>query len=402
MTESSSNVRIVGKKTWPKPGRIRSFRPMTTPYSKWWLGMEEVVYSGSGDSTTLNMQGEWVKFEKDVPVKVHGLQAQRLLRTGNFRRITPAERLIFSIKTGAEKLLILRGGGMGDILMLTPTLRKLKKLYPDLSIDLMTNASHQCFFEENPSIHKVLVAYTTVDEFDQQDWSSWDVFMNINMYVERSEKYPTTHRIDLFAESLGVSLEPDERDVELHLPKRYEALADQKLKELKVDRKKPLAILQVRGMAQTRTLPLHTNQAIANLMVKKGYQVMLVDHEAKGWQAPGIIDATGKLGDVGVLGAVLKRSAVTIGPDSGVAHLAAALGVKAVICTTTVPAHLRYTYYKNVLVIEPTHLPCYPCGEGSCPALSCTKSHKPEQIVEAALSIIRRKRDFACISVPTQ
>lgn len=381
-------------KTWEKVNRSVTIVE-SNPFEKWWLGMEEVVYIGPSEGTILNLNGDWIQFEKHVPVRVNGLQAQKLLRTNQFKKVASKDKLRFACeKKSHPRVYIIRGGGMGDIILLSATLRKLKEIYPNLEITLATDENHHCLLRREPYLTELVRMHRTLAEYDRMDWTKWDSVFNINMYVEHSELYPTTHRMDIFAEAFDVVLEEKDRVPAISIEPIYEEFANQTLIDLGWDPRVPLVTLQLRGMAATRTLPTETNQRVAELLVRTGYQVCLIDRERIGWEGPGILNATGVITQVGVIAGVLQKAICHFGPDSGVAHLAAALGRKVTVCTTTVPANLRYTYYNNIVVLEPT-VPSFPCYEGSCPGCACIHNFSAEQIVEAVNYTIY-KAPFGC------
>jgi ADP-heptose:LPS heptosyltransferase len=358
--------------------------------------MEEVVYVGEGDGIVLNLNGDWVEFKKDIPVQVNGLQCRNLLNTNRFRKVTGKEKLTYICKIkNRGRLYLMRGGGMGDVILLSPSLKKLKQTYPDLHITFATDANHHCLFQKNQYIDSLVPMHRSVEEYDRMNWSEWDVVLNINMYVEHSSLYPTTHRMDIFADAVGVKLEGRDRDLEISIDPIFEDLAERELIEMGWDPHRPLVTLQLRGMAPTRTFAPELNKKVSTLLTSKGFQVCLIDRDPIGWEGEGILNATGRVSQVGIVAGILKKAHVHLGPDSGVAHLAAAMGTRSAIFTTVVPSKLRYTYYKNFVVLEPTTTN-FPCYEGHCPNCACIRSFSAEQMTEAVEYVYCKENDFEC------
>ena len=54
-------------------------------------------------------------------------------------------------RTEGRRLLVIRHGGFGDLMFLTPALRSLRHQHPGLTIDLMTHPRYQAAFHHHPA-----------------------------------------------------------------------------------------------------------------------------------------------------------------------------------------------------------------------------------------------------------
>lgn len=107
---------------------------------------------------------------------------------------------------------------------------------------------------------------------------------------------------------------------------------------------------------------------------------------------PGTLDLTGDT-SVGVLGAILRRSALHLSVDTGTAHLAAAMGVP---CVTVFPAsqywdeRIRWSpWMTETRVLGPT-VRCTSCRLYDCnrAQTACIDSIAPEAVARAAMELL--------------
>jgi lipopolysaccharide heptosyltransferase I len=116
----------------------------------------------------------------------------------------------------------------------------------------------------------------------------------------------------------------------------------------------------------------------------RDYLAPIVDRMA---QAP--LVAAGEL-DLAGSAALLKRSALYIGLDSGPMHLAALAGVPVVVLFG--PTHPERVGPYNVehRVVRDTSLPCLGCRKRSCAHLSCMEGISVDMVHAAAQNLLRR------------
>jgi len=103
---------------------------------------------------------------------------------------------------------------------------------------------------------------------------------------------------------------------------------------------------------------------------------------------PPVIALLGNLGDSAAL---LKRARLYVGSDSGLAHLAAAVGTPAVTLFGPTDPQRVCPYGQRRLVVEPTGTPCAPCyaypWRSSQPRIACREPICMKQItVEAVMA----------------
>ena len=89
---------------------------------------------------------------------------------------------------------------------------------------------------------------------------------------------------------------------------------------------------------------------------------------------------------------VIRSAALVITTDSGVRHMAAALGRKSVVLYGPTSQILSKTYHGQEIPIS-AHLPCQPCIKSVCPLKHnrCMSDIKPERVLHAALQQLQVK-----------
>lgn len=87
-------------------------------------------------------------------------------------------------------------------------------------------------------------------------------------------------------------------------------------------------------------------------------------------ESPGIVNLTGQLGMLDVK-AVIAESTICVSPDSGLQHLAEAVGTKCLALYSTTPPALRIAHYAHVKALWRQSLPCVPCHDRGCAPAPC-------------------------------
>ena len=107
------------------------------------------------------------------------------------------------------------------------------------------------------------------------------------------------------------------------------------------------------------------------------------------------LNLAGKLSIMGA-GATIERAGLFIGNDTGLMHIAGALGVPGVAVFGPTTHHLGFFPYRSSIeVVENDMLECRPCtkqGKRECPKkhFRCMTDILPETVIEKALSLTGR------------
>lgn len=283
-----------------------------------------------------------------------------------------AVRLTDSIALHAGRsVAIARSGGLGDILMLTPTIRFLKQNFPHLDIDLFTSPAYIPLLEDNQFLH-------SVKPMDTYCVLAYDVAVDLNQFVERSPDAQRIDRVSLFTAAFGLKLDdglPDYtvRPEELEWAKAW--LEDHDIKGEWVAIA-PLATDHRRSWA-----PEHVC-TFKDMLLNMGELTPVFFHN----NLEEIESYVGGLDGCRVViteslrqkAALLSMAKFVLSTDTGIYHLAAAARGSnplpfLVIIFSTISPNLRARWYKNKITFIADTVPCCPCHEDPSVYLSCSR-----------------------------
>ncbi|MBF2755924.1 MAG: lipopolysaccharide heptosyltransferase II [Gammaproteobacteria bacterium AqS3] len=134
--------------------------------------------------------------------------------------------------------------------------------------------------------------------------------------------------------------------------------------------------------------PAEHFRSVAEDFLGRGWQVWLLGgaEEAQVVRDIGVgTDLSGRT-DVGELAGLLSASQLFIGGDSGLLHLACAVGAPALGIYGPTPTDVTPPLGARSGVAQIENLPCRPCGERECPLRhhDCMRRQSPERIIALA------------------
>jgi ADP-heptose:LPS heptosyltransferase len=191
-----------------------------------------------------------------------------------------------------EKILIRRTMAMGDVLLTTPVIRKLKEENCEAEIYVATE--HHEVFKNNPDVAGVERAF--------QDTSSFDRIFNLDCCYENT---PNRHIVDSYAEACGVTVED-------YFPHIYPSKEERELIRYMFPARNYAVI---HSGPHRGTEPVEGRTVSAELM-----QSIRAYLEGKGFD---IYEVTDTL-PLHRLAAVIEHASLFVGADSGPMHLAQA------------------------------------------------------------------------------
>jgi heptosyltransferase-2 len=277
-------------------------------------------------------------------------------------------------------VLILRAGGFGDLTLMTPVLRELRRRWPRIKIGFA------CF----PHYRPVLEHTGLVDEFVEypipvkvaDQYAAWVFMENI---IEKNEDAKKWHMTDLFGTKFGfgVKEEYDRHPVYVVTDTEKVWVSEAYPRKKGVQR---LAV-QFKAQAMNRTYPIQRTKQVIEHFYDKGWEIMLLGD-------PGSLDlqSMDRLHNCAANRHTFRQSAAIIStadcvlaPDSALLHVAGALDIPAVGLFGPFPPELRVAYSPSVQAIDgkghcapcfhhvrrnmqfPAHGPC--AGKGYCTVL---------------------------------
>jgi len=265
-------------------------------------------------------------------------------------------------------ILVVRGAGIGDLLMTTPALRGLRRAYPRAHIG--TAARYPEVFIGNPNVDEVVPAGIAYSRY------RWDKILRLRY----DERYPMQkHITEIFCDCAGVPL--DEARLDMYLSPEEEAWAQ---REVTRHGGRVITIQPWPG-EWTRNKDWYADrweQVVSHLTrgIAEPYRVLQIG--ASGEQLiAGTIDYRGTITLRQAI-ALIKYSVLLVGCNSFAQQAARALGTPAVILYGSTAPH-NTGYEGQICLSKP--VPCGPCGRlDPCPyAHECMTLITAEDVVEA-------------------
>ncbi len=306
---------------------------------------------------------------------------------------------IGKIGTKYKKILIVMEEGIGNMVMLTPTITAIKIIHPSTSITVLSR---------KPSI-EVIEGWNNVDRIiTQPDEQSYDICMLTiwsGMFAQNFRPWMEKHCNQIFF----CSLLKDQHESHSHfqiarclgysgeIPETYCNTADI---ELKLPKDRPVVALSDttlnNGAWERKRWPYY--RELCNKLINLGYIVVLIGGEyerknfrKKGWPSK-VINLMGRY-SLPETASILKQCDIFIGNDSGPAHLAAAVGIPTFVIFGPTLISKNIPLGRNVKTLS-LGLPCSPCQYtdrwNKCNDWQCMKQLTPEKVLKHVKGVSRR------------
>jgi len=256
-------------------------------------------------------------------------------------------------------ILVVRDTGFGDVLLITPLVRKLKAL--GAIVDVMCNRENMLIFDHNPYVRRVF----SLQE-DNQKRDRWDITLDLRMVVENLELAGThDHRVDAFCKVADIEA-GDDKHLDFYLTESEIVWGKDWVSLMRGDQHTTIAYNWT-SSRYNRNWGESTHRAVLNHLCTLGYSC-IVTHTTKldlSSYHPSIINASGDL-SMRELAAVLKASDVVLTPDTGIFHLAGSLDCPTVAYFGAMDVTERETHTKLVTIDARHNCARYPCRQYFC------------------------------------
>jgi ADP-heptose:LPS heptosyltransferase len=276
------------------------------------------------------------------------------------------------------EIFLLHPGGLGDIILSLPAIALLREHFPAARLTIAGNTDHLApvvggYAESTVSLSALplhnLYADTALLDSDIRFWRSFDLIIswtgsgdagfvqklksicpNARIASWRPDRQESRHVSQLFIDSLGPEIASGREAVRAPICMRHE-LSDQGTQWLSGQvwrAEEPLVALHPGAASDTKRWPLGRFIDLArHLTYTEKKRLVIIEGPAE----PGLAVQIGqelhedrrivaKSLSLSMLAAIIARSELFVGNDSGIAHLAAALGIPAIVLFgPTLPKH---------------------------------------------------------------
>jgi len=245
-------------------------------------------------------------------------------------------------KLDADTILLIRSGGAGDLLFLTPAIRALKKRLPWVKIYVATLYEYRWILATNPYIESIIDFPMEESRCHEFDW-----IIPLEGAIENAKD---KHAVDVIAEACGVELADKQTEYHpFYQPEYYDALFPRKAG------KKRIAV-QAISNSPVRTYPKMNH--VFGMLDNMGYETVIYGEPCKlPTKGRNVIDLTtaGMSWQQNV--DMLQTCDGMVGPDSSITHFAASLSIPTVAVYGSFPWQLRTAYQPSVRALS---------GNGEC------------------------------------
>jgi ADP-heptose:LPS heptosyltransferase/2-polyprenyl-3-methyl-5-hydroxy-6-metoxy-1,4-benzoquinol methylase len=202
------------------------------------------------------------------------------------------------------RMLLIREGARGDVLLTTPVIRALKKEYPNSSITFKTDYPE--ILANNPHLDRVIIDH---------DNTEYDLIYNL-----KYELFPEMVYVDAYAKI--VQVEQPNPHLEFYLTREF-------LESLRIKGDK-FAIVHPMVCGRTKAWGRGKLQHICHYFLSNQYRVVTVGDPDDCIELRGAVNLIGKT-SIRKLAAIISEADIFFGIDSFPMHLANAFGIPSIV-----------------------------------------------------------------------
>jgi ADP-heptose:LPS heptosyltransferase len=267
--------------------------------------------------------------------------------------IHPSKIFDKTLNWNNKNLLVLRHGGFGDLLFLTPIFAELKKRWKRIKI-------YACCSDQ---YHQVLISnqdITGIIKFpiELSKANTFDAIINFSYSNENEKANPETHIVDLFSNIINLNV--SDKRIKLTVPHSEREKARIRYPKTSIHR----IGIQVFASNEIRSYPFFQTQKLINEFWNRGYEIFLFGSQD---QIPfndkeRIINLTIKNPSPTFMesAAIMYSCDLFIAPDSSLCHVAGALNIPTIGIYGSFPSKVRTAYADSIYAIDGKNH-CAPC-----------------------------------------
>jgi len=262
-------------------------------------------------------------------------------------------------------VLFMRHVGLGDAVICASLARYVKKHWPDSWVAISVPEKWGELFEWIVDVDEVIDCIIRKIPVNK-----YDAAFRLDGIFDMQRDSAITSRPALLYRYLGLENPAEAMDKPwFEVPARNKNIANNWMREQGINRTHRLVGIQIDSMAPLRSIPADIrNSIIAGLLEDPTVKVIQFGlttsaPSSRPLEFPGAYDATNL--KLPLTGALMSMCDVMVAPDSGLMHLACALGVPTVALFGTMPARLRTEFYPTAHPIEAEDPGCgrFPCND---------------------------------------
>ncbi len=265
----------------------------------------------------------------------------------------------------ARQLIVRRDAGLGDCLMILPTLAAIRQRFPQLEIVFQAPAAYTALLEGFAEVDEAIA----LEESPAGQLSPETLFVDLSNYVERHPQAWQQPRIDLVGTAFGIG--PVSHAAAYHPTPQLQRQAGKWLGTHGCHAPTRIA-LALRGIYGHRSWLVPYVFELAQRLAAKGRDVLIFDADGQAPRYPpsgdshqtgSVVSAYGL--ELPLVAALLSTCDAAVVPDTGLLHLAACVGLPFVAIFGAVPPQLRLSHYENYRCLTAEKkVACVPCCEG--------------------------------------
>ncbi|MGH7527737.1 MAG: lipopolysaccharide heptosyltransferase II [Gemmatimonadales bacterium] len=333
----------------------------------------------------------------------------------------------------APDILVVRFSAIGDLLLVTPLLRALRARHPGARIALLTKEQYVPLMSHNPNLNEVFgiqphdgirgvarqissVRYThlldlhgslrtlALRKLAPGPWSRYSKQRLARALLISTKRnfyhtdLPVAERY--FEAAAALDVKPDEGPPEFFLSVEADEAAAARLAALAIGQVRPLVAIAPGAAHATKRWPVDHWVELTQRLTPTGADVVVVGgpgdvevgHQIVSRAGPHVASTAGSLG-LQQTGAVIRRASAVISGDTGLMHMATAVGTPVVAIFGPTVRPFGFFPYRSQAVVMEQDLACRPCsahGGQRCPLGHhlCLRATTPEDVFTALCRIL--------------
>ena len=214
---------------------------------------------------------------------------------------------LFRDKWFSKNIYLRRNSARGDVLMMTPIIREIKKKNPDRILNFITIPECKEVIEGNPHIDNLIA-----DSY----------FDNETAYVLNYERNPEENRLDTIAKQFNITIQ--DKSLEITISKKVKKEVNAILKTIK----KPFVVFHTGHSWQNREWNLNHFKLLGEWLQEKGYEIIEVGNDQTAYL--GFNNMSDFL-TMKETAEIIRQAEFFVGIDSLCLHLASAVKARSFI-----------------------------------------------------------------------